>query len=71
MPSLNCIGKEKIITRGKGEHSINAETADKLWLGNKWADLAGDNYKYFMVFQSKEVDGAITIKTLLQYLDNL
>lgn len=60
-----------LIIETKGDHLANAETADKLWLGNKWADLAGDNYKYFMVFQSKEVDGAITIKTLLQYLDNL
>lgn len=58
MLSLNWIGKEKIITRGKGDYSDNAETADKLWLGKKWADLAGDNYKYFMVLQSKEVDGA-------------
>lgn len=60
-----------LLIETKGDHLANAETADKLWLGNKWADLAGDNYKYFMVFQSKEVDGAITIKTLLQYLDNL
>ncbi len=60
-----------LLIETKGDHLANAETADKLWLGNKWADLAGDNYKYFMVFQSKEVDGAITIKTLLQLLDNL
>lgn len=60
-----------LLIETKGDHLDNDETADKLWLGNKWADLAGDNYKYFMVFQSKEVDGAITIKTLLQYLDNL
>ena len=60
-----------LLIETKGDHLANAETADKLWLGNKWADLAGDNYKYFMVFLSKEVDGAITIKTLLQYLDNL
>lgn len=71
MPSLNWIGKEEIITLENGRPSRNAETSYKLRLGNKWADLAGDNYKYFMVFQSKEVAGAITIKTLLQYLDNL
>lgn len=71
MPSLNWIGKEEIITLENGRPSCNAETSYKLRLGNKWADLAGDNYKYFMVFQSKEVDGAITIKTLLHYLDNL
>ena len=34
-------------------------------------DLAGDKYRYFMVFESKEVEGAITLKTLLQYLNDL
>ena len=55
----------------KGDHLDNSESEEKRWLGNKWADLAGDNFKYFMVFQNKEVDGAITLKTLLQLLDEL
>lgn len=70
MPTLNWIGMTLLIET-KGDHLANAETADKLWLGNKWADLAGDNYKYFMVFQSREVDGAITVMTLLKNQDNL
>ena len=28
---------------------------------HKWLHLAGNNYKYFMVFQTKEVEGAITV----------
>lgn len=27
--------------------------------------------QYFMVFQTKEVEGAITVKQLLKYLDEL
>ncbi len=60
-----------ILIETKGDHLDNPESEEKRWLGNKWADLAGYNFKYFMVFQSKEVDGAITLKTLLQLLDEL
>lgn len=60
-----------LLIETKGDHLDNPESEEKRWLGNKWADLAGDKFKYFMVFQSKEVDGAITLKTLLQLLDEL
>ena len=60
-----------LLIETKGDHLDNPDSEEKRWLGNKWADLAGENFKYFMIFQSKEVDGAITLKTLLQYLDEL
>lgn len=60
-----------LLIETKGDHLDNPESEEKRWLGNKWADLAGYKFKYFMVFQSKEVDGAITLKTLLQLLDEL
>ena len=60
-----------LLIETKGDHLDNPENEEKRWLGNKWADLAGDKFKYFMVFQNKEVDGAITLKTLLQLLDEL
>lgn len=60
-----------LLIETKGDHLDNSESADKIWLGNKWADLAGDKFKYFMVFQNKEVANAITLKTLLQLLDEL
>ena len=60
-----------LLIETKGDHLDNPESEEKRWLGNKWADLAGDNFKYFMVFQNKEVDGAITLKTLLQLLYEL
>lgn len=60
-----------LLIETKGDHLDNSESEEKRWLGNKWSDLAGDNFKYFMVFQNKEVDGAITLKTLLQLLDEL
>ena len=60
-----------LLIETKGDHLANAESVDKIKLGNKWADLAGDKFRYFMVFESKEVEGAITLKTLLQYLNDL
>ena len=60
-----------LLIETKGDHLTNDDSKDKIWLGNKWADLAGDSYKYFMVFQTKKVDGAINVKQLLSYLDQL
>ena len=60
-----------ILVETKGNHLVNDDSKNKIWLGNKWADLAGNNYRYFMVFQTKEVEGAITVKQLLQYLNEL
>ncbi len=60
-----------ILVETKGDHLVNEDSKNKIWLGNKWADLAGKKYHYFMVFQTKEVEGAITVKQLLQYLNEL
>lgn len=60
-----------LIIETKGDHLANTDSATKIWLGNKWADLAGDNYHYFMVFETKEIEGAITFKDLMQYLNEL
>ncbi len=60
-----------ILVETKGDHLANEDSKNKIWLGNKWADLAGKRYHYFMVFQTKEVEGAITVKQLLQYLNEL
>lgn len=60
-----------ILVETKGDHLVNDDSKNKIWLGNKWADLAGNNYRYFMVFQTKEVEGAITVKQLLQYMNEL
>lgn len=60
-----------ILVETKGDHLVNDDSKNKIWLGNKWADLAGNNYRYFMVFQTKEIEGAITVKQLLQYMNEL
>ncbi len=60
-----------ILVETKGDHLVNEDSINKIKLGNKWADLAGNEYRYFMVFQTKEVEDAITEKEFLQILDEL
>lgn len=60
-----------LLIETKGEYLTNEDTRNKIWLGNKWADLAGNDYRYFMVFPNREVDGAITTKELVGILDEL
>lgn len=62
---------KNLLIETKGDHLANADSMDKIKLGKAWANLAGDSYRYFMVFQTKEVDDAINLKTLIQYLDEL
>lgn len=60
-----------IIVETKGDHLDNSDTAKRISLGNKWASLAGDGFHYFMVFETKKIKGAITVKEFLHYLDEL
>ena len=60
-----------ILIETKGDYLTNDDSKNKVWLGNKWSDLAGDDYRYFMVFKTKEVEGAINVKQLVQYLNEL
>ena len=60
-----------LLVETKGDHLANDDSLNKIKIGNKWASMAGGNYKYFMVFENKQVEGAITVKQLLQYLNEL
>lgn len=60
-----------ILVETKGDHLVNDDSLNKIKIGNQWAAMAGNNYKYFMVFENKQVEGAITVKQLLQYLNEL
>ncbi|HTO34700.1 MAG TPA: hypothetical protein VLZ72_00560 [Flavobacterium sp.] len=49
----------------------NDDSKNKRELGRVWAEKAGNNYKYFMVFESKEVENAFTLKTVIEVLKGL
>lgn len=47
-----------ILIEAKGSHLDGLLSKRKLELGTQWADKAGDNYQYFMVFDSAAIEGA-------------
>jgi len=50
-----------IIIETKGDHLDNSDSMAKARLGKRWAELAGKNFHYFMVFETKDVPYAITL----------
>jgi type III restriction enzyme len=50
-----------ILLETKGDDRDNSDSTAKCRLGNKWAELAGKGFYYFMVFDKKAVEGAFTI----------
>nr|WP_319401704.1 DEAD/DEAH box helicase family protein [uncultured Carboxylicivirga sp.] len=55
-----------ILLETKGDHLDNDESRAKNLLGKKWAEKAGDNFKYFMVFQKKEVPDTYTAQSITE-----
>ena len=49
-----------ILVETKGDDRDNSDSAAKCRLGCKWAELSGKNYRYFMVFDKKSIEGAYT-----------
>ena len=44
---------------------------NKSVLGRKWAEKAGDNFKYFMVFESKQVENTYTARSVIEVIKGL
>ncbi len=54
-----------IILETKGDH-LDAE--QKIRLGGLWASKAGNNYRYFMVYERRTVDGAYKLEDFLNII---
>lgn len=57
-----------VLLETKGDDRDNSNSRAKVELGRTWANKAGEQYRYFMVFDKQQMDGAVTIKELLQRL---
>ena len=57
-----------VLLETKGDDRDNSDSRAKVELGRTWANKAGEQYRYFMVFDKQEMEGAVTIKELLQRL---
>jgi type III restriction enzyme len=51
-----------ILLETKGAHLNNPDSADKAQLGLEWTRLAGREFRYFMVYEKEQVDGAYTLE---------
>mgnify|MGYP006139029609 FL=1 len=60
-----------VLIETKGDHLDNDDSKDKNKLGKIWAEKSGDNYKYFMVFQTKKVDDCYTASSIIEVLKRL
>lgn len=60
-----------ILLETKGDDRDNSDSRRKLELGKFWANKAGDKYRYFMVFDKRELDGAYTKEKFLEILKEL
>ena len=62
---------QTLLIETKGDDRDNSDSARKLELGTASANKAGSQYRYYMVFDKKAMDGAITIKDLLGKIEQL
>ena len=60
-----------VLIETKGDDRDNSDTRDKIELGRIWADKAGEDYRYFMVFEETRMEGAITVGELLERLKDM
>jgi type III restriction enzyme len=57
-----------VLLETKGDH-LDAE--QKIRLGNQWANKAGNNYRYFMVYERRTVDGAYKLEDFLNIIKEI
>ncbi|MGM9819046.1 MAG: DEAD/DEAH box helicase [Paludibacteraceae bacterium] len=60
-----------IVVETKGDDRDNTDSRNKLELGNYWANKAGENFRYFMVFDQTKLEGAYTLTDFIDILKEL
>jgi type III restriction enzyme len=64
--------KKIIVLETKGDDRDNSDSEAKIRLGKAWEKKAGDVlFKYFMVFDKKEVDGAYTFEKFINLIKDI
>jgi type III restriction enzyme len=60
-----------LLIETKGDDRANDDSKEKNKLGKTWAEKAGSNYKYFMVFQKQNVEGCYNSSNIIEVLKRL
>ncbi|WP_214169905.1 DEAD/DEAH box helicase [Citrifermentans pelophilum] len=68
---IRTISGKIIILETKGDDRDNSDSVRKLKLSNAWEKQAGRQFRYFMVFENKPIDGAHKLADALGLLGQL
>jgi len=60
-----------ILLETKGDDRDNSDSEMKIRLGAAWTNKAGGNFKYFMVFDKKEVSGAYKLDAFIKLMQQI
>ena len=60
-----------VMIETKGDDRDNSDSKTKLKLGRSWQAQSGSNYRYFMVFDHKELEGAYTVDKFVDVMKSL
>ncbi|MBP5366318.1 MAG: DEAD/DEAH box helicase family protein [Bacteroidales bacterium] len=60
-----------VLLETKGDDRDNSDSRRKIELGKYWANKAGEKYRYFMVFDKTQCEGAYTKQEFLDILKEL
>ena len=60
-----------ILLETKGDDRDNSNSKQKVDLGSKWQTKAGENYRYFMVFEDTVMGGTLTLAQLIDRLNRM
>lgn len=60
-----------VVVETKGDDRDNSDSRKKINLGCTWANKAGEMYRYFMVFDKIQMDGALNVTGLIDRLKEM
>lgn len=60
-----------LLVEVKGDDRDNSDSLRKLKLGEAWANKAGNDFRYFMVFESNPIQGAFRLDDLVRIVSEL
>lgn len=60
-----------VLLETKGKHLDGSDSQNKVAIGDKWSNLAGSRFFYFMVFEDKPIAGAMSVGKFIECLKQL
>lgn len=60
-----------VLLETKGKHLDGSDSQNKVAIGDKWSNLAGSSFFYFMVFEDKPIAGAMSVGKFIECLKQL